>query len=340
MKKRGSPLFLIFAFVFAQIAWLGLLGLWIYWYVSNYLIIKQVGDKLSPQIVIDSPNVLVFVGGIILIVLIAVAMIFIFRDLTVHIKLTGLYDNFIANVTHELKSPLASIQLYLETMNTKDVPLEKRKEFISLMLKDTSRLQKLVDSILEIPRLERKRIAHNYYVYEADIVIPQIIGNSIEQFRVPDEFIKVEGKTGCKFVIDKDAFKIVFDNLINNSIKYSIEQAEIKIIFYQHNKNLLIEFSDKGIGIDPKDQKKVFHKFQRISSKSIPNVKGTGLGLYWVKEIVKMHGGTVSLFSEGKNKGTTIKIELPIYLASKKFYLNALLRETARKQKMLEGNDE
>ena len=340
MKKHRSPLFLILAFIFAQIAWLGLLGLWIYWYVSNYLIIEQVGDKLSPQIVIDSPNVLAFVGGIILIVLIAVAMIFIFRDLTVHMKLTGLYDNFIANVTHELKSPLASIQLYLETMNSKDVPAEKRKEFIGLMLKDSNRLQKLIESILEIPRLERKRIAHNYYVYDVDVVIPQIIANSIEQFRIPENHIRVEGKTDCKFVIDKDAFKIVFDNLINNSIKYSVEQAEILIRFSKLKKNLLIEFSDKGIGIDQKDQKKVFHKFQRISSKSIPNVKGTGLGLYWVKEIVKMHGGTVSLYSEGINKGTTISMELPVYLASRKFYINALLRETARKQKTLEGKDD
>ncbi|MFA7227839.1 MAG: histidine kinase dimerization/phospho-acceptor domain-containing protein, partial [Melioribacteraceae bacterium] len=132
MKKNRSLLFLIFAFIFAQFAWLGLLGLWIYWYVVNYLIIEQVGDKLSPQIVIDSPNVLVFVGGIILIVLIATAMFLIFRNLTVQVKLTKLYDNFIANVTHELKSPLSSIQLYLETLNSKSVSPEKQKEFYGL----------------------------------------------------------------------------------------------------------------------------------------------------------------------------------------------------------------
>ena len=111
MKKSRSLLFLISAFVIAQLAWMGLLGLWIYWYVSNYLIFKQVGDKLSPKIILDSPNVAVFVFGIILIVCVAIAIFLFFRNLTVQMKLTSLYDNFIANVTHELKSPLASISI-------------------------------------------------------------------------------------------------------------------------------------------------------------------------------------------------------------------------------------
>ena len=339
MKKNRSLLFLIFAFIFAQFAWLGLLGLWIYWYVANYLIIKQVGDKLSPQIVIDSPNVLVFVGGIILIVLIATAMFLIFRNLTVQVKLTKLYDNFIANVNHELKSPLASIQLYLETLNSKEVPAEKQKEFYGLMMRDSKRLKKLIDSILEISRLEKKRIAHNYHIYNADDVIRQLIKESIEQFRLPDSAVVILGEAPCKCVIDKDAMQIVFDNLTDNAIKYSIEAPRITVKLSSAKKYLMIEFADKGIGLKQKNHKNIFNKFQRIDNKNIPNVKGTGLGLYWVKGIVKFHGGRISAFSEGINKGTTFKIELPIYQSSKRFYINKLLRETARKQKMLGRED-
>ncbi len=339
MKKNRSLLFLIFAFIFAQFAWLGLLGLWIYWYVANYLIIKQVGDKLSPQIVIDSPNVLVFVGGIILIVLIATAMFLIFRNLTVQVKLTKLYDNFIANVTHELKSPLASIQLYLETLSTKEVPSEKQKEFYGLMIRDSKRLKKLIDSILEISRLEKKRIAHNYHIYNADEVIRQLIKESIEQFRLSDSAVEILGEAPCKCVIDKDAMQIVFDNLTDNTIKYSIEAPKITVKLSCAKKYLMIEFADKGIGLKQKNQKNIFNKFQRIDNKNIPNVKGTGLGLYWVKGIVKFHGGRISAFSEGINKGTTFKIELPIYQSSKRFYVNKLLRETARKQKILGSED-
>jgi signal transduction histidine kinase len=336
MKKSRSLIFLIFAFIFAQIAWMGLLGLWIYWYVSNYLIFKQVGDKLSPKIILDSPNVGVFVFGIILIVCLAVAMFLFFRNLTVQMKLTRLYDNFIANVTHELKSPLASIQLYLETLDTKDVPREKQKEFYAMMTRDANRLKKLINSILELSHLEQKRIVHNYQVYNADSIFRQLIENSIEQFRIPKTNVKIEGSTLCNCVIDKDSMQIVFDNLTDNAKKYSSGAAEMSVKLSTHQKHILIEFIDNGIGITAKYQKKVFYKFLRIHNKNIPNVKGTGLGLYWVKGIIKQHGGKVSAYSEGKDKGTCIRIELPIYQTSKKFYINSLLRQTAKKQKYLE----
>jgi len=339
MKKRHSLFILIIAFVFAQFAWMGLLGMWIYWYVSNYLIFEQVGDKLSPQIVVDSPSVGIFVGGIILIVLIAIAMFFIFRNLTVQMKVTSLYDNFIDNVTHELKSPLSSIQLYLETLSIKTVQSEKQKEFLKIMMRDANRLKKLINSILEISRLEQKRIAHNYQVYNADSIIRQLINGTVEQFRLSDTNVKIEGELGCKCVIDRDAMQIVFDNLTDNAIKYSTQPIAIHIVLSRLPKKILIEYGDNGIGIEPKNQKKIFHKFQRIDNKNIPNVKGTGLGLYWVKEIVKFHSGNITAASEGENKGSRFKIELPVYQTSKRFYINSLLRKTARKEKIMEKED-
>ncbi len=338
MKKSHSLFYIILAFIFAQIAWMGLLGLWIYWYVSNNIIFEQVGDKLSPQIMIDSPNVFVFVGGIILIASIAVAFFFFFRNLTVQMKLTNLYDNFIANVTHELKSPLSSIQLYLETLETKEVLPEKRKEFLEMMMRDSNRLKKLIDSILEISRLEQKGISYNYHIYQADEIIGRLIKESIEQFRIPPSAVKIEGRAMCACVIDKDAMQIVLDNLTDNAIKYSAKQVEISLKLSSNQKRWMIEFADRGIGLEPKNHKKIFHKFQRITSKNIPNVKGTGLGLYWVKEIIKLHGGKISVQSEGINQGTCFKIELPIYQTSKKYYIKSLLRQTAKNQKLLEKN--
>ncbi|MFA7227817.1 MAG: HAMP domain-containing sensor histidine kinase, partial [Melioribacteraceae bacterium] len=248
-------------------------------------------------------------------------------------------DNFIANVTHELKSPLSSIQLYLETLNSKSVSPEKQKEFYGLMMRDSKRLKKLIDSILEISRLEKKRIAHNFHVYNADEVIRQLIGESVEQFRLPEGAVKIIGEAPCKCVFDKDAMQIVFDNLTDNAMKYSIEPPDITVKLERGKKHLLIEFTDKGVGIRQKNQKYIFNKFQRIDNKNIPNVKGTGLGLYWVKGIIKFHGGRISVVSEGLNKGTTFKIEMPIYQSSRRFYINKLLRETARKQKRLRNDD-
>lgn len=326
MKKKHSQLFLILSFAFAQLAWLGLLGLWIYWYVSNYLIFKQVGDEISPQILIDNQNVAVFVGGIILIVGIATVLFFIFRNLTVQMKLTRLYDSFIANITHELKSPLSSIQLYLETLNSRNVSAEKQHEFYALMLKDANRLNKLISSILEVSRLEQKHLLRNYQVYNADEILCTLINESKNHFRLDDTCIKIQGSAGTRCLIDKDAMQIVIDNLIDNSIKYSPAKVNLLVTLSSDEKKIITEFCDQGIGIAQKDQKNVFHKFQRIYNKNIPNVKGTGLGLYWVKEIIKIHKGRISLFSEGLYKGTTIRIELPVYHEAKKSLLSRLIR--------------
>ncbi len=95
MKNKHPQIFLVLSFILAQLAWLALLGLWIYWYVSNNIIFQQVGNKLAPQVIIESPNVFIFVGGLILITAIAFIMNLIFRNLTVQIKVTKLYDNFI-----------------------------------------------------------------------------------------------------------------------------------------------------------------------------------------------------------------------------------------------------
>lgn len=340
MKRKNSSFYHILVFVLAQIAWLGLLGIWIYWYVSNNIIFQEVGDRLSPQIDFYSPNIFLFVGGIILIVAIGFVISVIFRNLNVQLRLTKLYDNFIANVTHELKSPLASIQLYLETMNTRKVPQEDRKKFVETMLKDTRRLNNLINSILEIPRIEFKKIAHNFHVYKAETIIRTLFNETIDQYNLTSSEFYISGKAPCECVIDQNAMKIVFNNLVDNAIKYSGSPVKINVKYNCNKKKIFIHIADKGIGLNSKDQKKVFKKFQRIYRSDIPSVKGTGLGLYWVKEIVKSHGGDITVQSEGTNKGTAFTIELPIYKVSKKAYINYLLRSTRKRENEMEKLNE
>ncbi|WP_304131334.1 sensor histidine kinase KdpD [Ignavibacterium album] len=312
MRKRYSLAYNLAIFILAQIVWLALLGLWIYWYVSNYLIFEQVGEKVSPQIVIDTPDVFPFVGGIVLLVGLSFSMVLIFRNLNVQIRLTRLYDNFIANITHELKSPLSSIQLYLETLNTRNVSAEKQKEFISQMIKDTARLQKLISTILEISALESRKNKVNFEVYDSCEILNRLLKESAEQFRLKENTIGFKCLSSAKISIDINAFKMVIDNLIDNSIKYSTGELKINLIVKTSINKVEIHFSDNGVGISPEEQKNIFHKFYRIYDEDIPNVKGTGLGLYWVKEIIKNHRGKISVKSEGKGKGTTFIIELPV----------------------------
>jgi signal transduction histidine kinase len=279
MKKTNSLFYHILIFTLAQLAWLSLLGLWIYWYVSNYFIINIVGERLSPQLISDSTNVFALVSGLILLVVISAGMFLIFIYLTRQVNITRLYDNFIANVTHELKSPLSSIQLHLETLDSRNVPDSKQKEFITLMKTDTDRLNNLINSILDISGLEQKKIAYNYQVYSVDEVLSEIIDEAIEQFNVPKESVIVKGHTGCRCVIDQRALKMVINNLFDNAIKYSKEPVKINIQMGYNEKYFIVEFSDNGIGIPVRDQKRIFDKFHRIYNPNSPNVKGTGLGL-------------------------------------------------------------
>ena len=318
LRRRHSFAYNLVIFILAQLVWLAVLLLWIYWYVKNNIIFEQVGETISPQIVYDAPSVFPFVGGIVLLTGLSVSLVLIFRHLNIQIKLNALYDNFIANVTHELKSPLSSIQLYLETLNSRDVPEEKKKEFYGLMMRDAERLKNLVNSILEIASMDKKKSYRDFEVYKADETIKKIILESAEQFQLKEDSIKFSGDAGCDILLDRSSMKTVFDNLVDNSIKYSINPLKITVRFKRNAKKAEIEFSDNGIGI-PNDQiKKIFQKFHRIYDKDIPNVKGTGLGLYVVREIIKNHKGKIAAISEGKGKGSIFKIELPIYVAKDK----------------------
>ncbi len=330
MKKYHFLWHPVVIFVMAQLAWLSLVGIWIYWYVSNYIIFETVGEKLSPQLISKSNNLIALILGLVLLVAILIGMYLIFIYLNKQINLTRLYDNFIGNVTHELKSPLASIQLYLETMNLRELPRSKQKEFIKLMLKDALRLNALINSILKISGLEQKKIAHNFEIYHADKLMRKLIADAIQQFRLKKSEIVISGTASCQCVADANALKIVVDNLIDNAIKYSHQRLQLAIDLSCTQKEFVAKFADQGIGISQKDQADVFKKFHRINNPESPNVKGTGLGLYWVKEIVKFHGGKIAVFSEGLNKGATFIFKLPIYRPNKNRYIDFLLKTSQK----------
>jgi len=334
MKKQNSVFYHVIVFTLAQLSWFSLLGLWIYWYVSNYIVLTEVGEQLSSQLISESTHVMALVSGIILLVVISIGMSLIFIYLNKQTNITRLYDNFIGNVTHELKSPLSSIQLHLETLRKRNISSETKQQFISLMLKDAQRLNDLINSILDISGLEQKKIAYNYQIFDADDVFRTMIAEASSEFRIQPDAIKTEGNLDGKIVADLRALKIVINNLIDNAIKYSENPLDLVISFRTTAKKFLISFRDHGIGISGKDQKKIFKKFQRIYNIHIPNVKGTGLGLYWIREIIRSHGGVITVSSPGKNAGTTFHIELPIYQAFKKRYINRLLRITRRKRQL------
>jgi len=339
MKRWQSYFYPFLIFIIAQLAWLTLVSLWIYWYVSNYIIFSQVGDKLSPQIAEEGRNVFVLVSGLILLVAISVGMSILFRRFSLQYNLTNLYDKFIANVTHELKSPLASIQLYLETLKRHDLARDQQQEFIGRMLKDAGRLDHLISSILEMPALEHKQIAHRFEIEDMDALVRRIVADANDQFKLPSEAIQIKGESHAPCVVDAEAMRIVLFNLIDNSIKYSHAPLRMTITLSSDAKKISLIIRDQGIGIPFYEKNKVFKKFYRIVTPNSPSVKGTGLGLYWVKEIIQYHGGSISLMSTENNSGAIFHIRLPVYREARRGYLAKLL-ERSQRNKQGEASDD
>ncbi len=309
MRKLISP---IVVFILAQFAWFALLALWIYWYVRNYMIFIEVGERISPQFVLETKTIAILVGGILLLMAVAVALALIFGRLNQQLKVNRMYDSFIASVTHELKSPLASIQLYLETLGSREVPKKRRDDFIELMLKDSQRLNALINSILEIAGIEEKKKIYAPQVYDADSLLRELVDESTDQFNLSPESVSFTGYTGSMCRVDRRSIKIVLNNLFDNAVKYSEGPPQIDIQLTAEANRLILRVADQGIGISEKDQRDIFKKFRRVQATDSPSVKGTGLGLYWAREIIHNHHGKISVYSAGRNRGTTFTIELPV----------------------------
>lgn len=303
----------ILLFVIAQVVWLSLVGLWIYWYISNHVVFNRIEGWLAADDLSRPMSWIPFVGGLLLLVALSVALSVFFRNLNVQINIRKMYDNFIANVTHELKSPLASVQLYLETLETRDLPRDRQVEFIHMMQQDAERLNQLISSILNIARLEQKKIAHDFHAVPAGEFFAQLIEQARQQFKLSEEQVRFRGESDALIIADKHAMQIVMNNLFDNAIKYSEKAVQIDITLSQHLKYTTLTFSDQGIGIAPRQQKKIFRKFHRVQDKNSPSVKGTGLGLYWVREIIRYHKGRISVASNGPGQGTVFSIQLPLH---------------------------
>ncbi|GAB4182781.1 MAG: HAMP domain-containing sensor histidine kinase [Calditrichia bacterium] len=327
--RQQSLSFMITIFVVTLIAWFFLLGLWIYYFITNYLIFEQVGDSLSPQLIENPSNLFPLITGLILLLLIFIAIISFFVSLYRNRSLAESYDNFIANVTHELKSPLSSIQLYIETMQSREISKEQQSEFIDQISHDIKRLHKYINSILYLSGFQNRKLArrypHDYQIYQADAFFREMIKETANELNISDR-ISFSGDAPVACVIDKHWMKIAIDNLLENAKKYSDENLMINIYFSHSAKQFQLAIQDNGIGI-PKDfHKKVFDKFVRVQTAESPSVKGTGLGLYWVKEIIRYHGGKIRLTSEGSGKGTMFIITLPIFKMHKQKYIDKLLQ--------------
>jgi len=217
-------------------------------------------------------------------------------------------------VTHELKSPLASLQLCLETLARDGLEGDAREKLRHMMLEDVDRLRAFIDDVLEANRLSYARPG---MLNLSDVSLSELAEQCAAAVRArhklePHE-VSIDVDPELIVSTDRAALEIVVKNLIDNAAKYSGRPALVEVVASREsNKTVRFEVSDSGIGIDRKNLKRVFHRFYRVEEQEVRERRGTGLGLFVVWALVKQLGGNVRAFSEGRGQGTTMRVELPV----------------------------
>jgi two-component system phosphate regulon sensor histidine kinase PhoR len=229
-------------------------------------------------------------------------------------RLSEIKNDFINNMTHELKTPISTISLASQMLNDKSIP-EKSKNLghISRVIEDESkRLGYQVEKVLQMAIFDRGKIKLKFREVDIHDLILGVINNfSIQIDKMNGRIIEELNASNPVLKLDTVHFTNVISNLIDNAIKYSKENPEIRISTETRNSKLIIRIKDNGVGISKEDQKKIFEKFYRVPIGNIHNVKGFGLGLSYVKKIVETHNGNIRIKSE-PNKGTEFEIYLPV----------------------------
>jgi len=225
-------------------------------------------------------------------------------------------DSFLNAVTHELKTPIASIRLYLETLQRRPVDERQRQEFYKIMLSDSDRLLATVEQVLKAGELGQRHRQQNRAVINLESLVADCIAITLQRHHLPEGSIILEPVPGAVRLhtlgIAEDLRTAVI-NVLDNAVKYSPEGVNIRcslaIVNYT---SVALTITDTGVGLESSQFKRIFKRFYRVPGRSMAKIKGTGLGLFLVRNIARQHGGDATATSPGPGLGVTITITLPL----------------------------
>jgi signal transduction histidine kinase len=266
-------------------------------------------------ILLNLREVVLLVLGIIFFAVIITGLvlntIFLFRE----IRRNEQHDAFLNAVTHELKTPIASIKLYLETLKTRNVPPEKQHEFYDVMLADSDRLLTTVEQVLQASRTRETKRPVSLTEMDVSVLLKEAISLVRTRYNLEESAIRMtEPSEPVHIIGDAAELQTAFVNLLDNAVKYSADQPKISIRTKRSgmNNNVDILIKDSGVGIPPEYLKRIFKRFYRVTGEKGTETKGTGLGLAIVKAILTKHGGKIRAQSRGKGHGSTFIVQLPL----------------------------
>jgi signal transduction histidine kinase len=256
-------------------------------------------------------GVLLFLGFLLLAFIIGGVVlntIFLVRE----IRRNEQHNAFINAVTHELKTPVASIRLYLQTLQSRPVDEAKRQEFYRTMLNDSDRLLGTIEQILRTGRIGVASRRLNLSRFDLRLLVEDSLDRIRKLHSLPGTAIAYEPGAPVEFVGDEDEIRAAVSNLIDNAVKYSGKDVHIGIRIVEENGRVTVRVQDRGPGIPKHELKQIFKRFYRVPGPLASTVKGTGLGLFIVRSVARQHGGRVWAESEGPGRGSTFILEFPV----------------------------
>jgi len=305
----------VFVFIFSIIALGTSLFLYIYWYmeVSTGLEVVVRKFNISPDQVLESQSwvVILVLSILVAIILVGIFTIFVYNQKT--FQLYRLQHNFINNFTHELKTPVTSLKLYLETFLKHELSRDEQSKYIHYMIQDVGRLSDNINRILNLARIESKSYGGDFIVSDIVQVIEEFYHSNNHLFRNCDIHIHHPVGVSFSYSVNISLFEMLLINLLTNAIKYNKSDVpRIDIRFEVLKRQLRICFEDNGIGLVKSEIKKIFRQFYQVGRSDNMTAKGSGLGLYLVQSIARIHKGKVIAESRGIGKGSVFTLILPL----------------------------
>lgn len=307
VKRLFHPLI---AFIAIQLVWGVIVLFWISWFLDSNREFRKLAQRYRPELVNKGLDWTALLGGLILLLVVLAGIYVLFLYWKRQYDLYRQQKNIISQVTHELKSPLASIQLHLETIRLRPLAPEKTEQFLDLMLDDVDRLNHLISNLLMAAKLEQRTRAS----LKRPIDFSAFLTAYLEKKRLslPEgSCLSLAIEENLTVSCNPEEMETALRNLFENATLYSPTSPEISITLRREGKRCHLTFQDKGKGIDAEHLKKIFRMFYRVRCHG-ENIRGTGLGLYIVKSVITAHGGKIKVTSEGLGTGSTFHISLPL----------------------------